>query len=111
MLYERVLITGANGMLGQELVALMSRVPKYDVLATGNNPAPRFKGASCGYAPLDISDPEAVRRVFQDFTPTVAVNCAAMTHVDGCEDDRETCWQVNAKGVETCTSRAPMPRH
>ncbi len=100
MLYQRVLITGANGMLGQELVALMSRVPRYDVLATGRDEGPRFSGASCGYLPLDVTDPEAVRRAFLDFTPGVVINCAARTHVDGCEDDRDTCWKVNAVAVE-----------
>ena len=100
MLFERVLITGANGLLGQELVTLMSRFPEYDVLATGRDPAPRFKDASCGYAPLDITDAEAMRRLFQDFTPTVVVNCAAMTQVDGCETDRDACWEINTVAVE-----------
>jgi len=100
MLFERVLITGANGLLGQELVTLMSRFPEYDVLATGRDAAPRFKGASCGYAPLDITDTEAVRRLFQDFTPSVVINSAAMTQVDGCEMDRDACWQINTEAVE-----------
>ncbi len=100
MLYERVLITGANGLLGQELVGLMSRFPEYDVLATGRSALPRFQGASCGYTRLDVTDAEAVRRLFQDFTPTVVINCAAMTQVDGCEVAREACWKVNAEAVE-----------
>ncbi|MFQ5568585.1 MAG: dTDP-4-dehydrorhamnose reductase [Rhodothermales bacterium] len=100
MLYQRVLITGANGMLGQELVTLMSRFPHYDVLATGRNGTPRFKGASCGYAPLDITACDDVRRLFQDFTPSVVINCAAMTQVDRCEEDKEACWKINAEAVE-----------
>ena len=100
MLFERVLITGANGLLGQELVLLTSRFPAYDVLATGRDAAPRFKGASCGYAPLDITDAGAVQHLFQDFTPTVVVNCAAMTQVDDCETDRDACWEINTVAVE-----------
>ena len=100
MLFERVLITGANGLLGQELVTLMSRFPEYDVLATGRDAAPRFKGASCGYAPLDITDTEAVQRLFEDFTPSVVINSAAMTQVDGCETNREACWDINTVAVE-----------
>ena len=100
MLYERVLITGANGLLGQELVALMSRFPEYDVLATGRNATPRFRNASCGYTLLDITDTEAVQRIFQDFSPGVVINCAAMTQVDGCEVAREACWTVNTVAVE-----------
>lgn len=100
MLYKRVLITGANGLLGQELVRLMSRYPEYDVLATARDANPRFDGCSCGYAPLDITDVAGIRRVFQDFTPGVVINCAAMTQVDDCETDRDTCWKVNADAVE-----------
>ncbi|HET6567529.1 MAG TPA: dTDP-4-dehydrorhamnose reductase [Rhodothermales bacterium] len=100
MLYHRVLITGANGLLGQELVALMSRFPEYDVLATGRGPAPRFEDASCGYVPLDVTAPQDVRRIFQDFSPGVVVNCAACTQVDLCEREREDCWAVNTTAVE-----------
>ena len=100
MLFKRVLITGANGLLGQELVALMSRFPEYDVLATGRSATPRFKDASCGYTALDITDPDAVRRLFQDFAPSVVINSAAMTQVDDCERDRDLCWKVNTAAVE-----------
>lgn len=100
MLYSRVLITGANGLLGQALVARLSRRPEYDVLATARDAEPRYEGASCGYAPLDITDPDALARLFEDFTPGVVINCAAMTQVDQCEEDRRTCWEVNAEAVE-----------
>ncbi|MDA0378995.1 MAG: dTDP-4-dehydrorhamnose reductase [Bacteroidetes bacterium] len=100
-MFHRVLITGANGMLGQELVRQMGRKPEYDVLATGRDAAPRFSGGSCGYTHLDIADPAAVERLFADFAPDVVINCAAMTQVDACESDRDTCWQINAVAVET----------
>ncbi len=100
MLYKRVLITGANGLLGQELVDLMSRYPEYDVLATARDAVPRFRAQSCGYAPLDVTVPDDVSRLFQDFTPSVVINCAAMTQVDQCEIDRDECWKVNVEAVQ-----------
>lgn len=100
MLFERVLITGANGMLGQELVAQLSRQPQYDVLATGRDDAPRFPKASCGYVPMDITDQTAVRRIFEDFAPSTVINCAAMTQVDACEDQRDLCWRINVDAVD-----------
>lgn len=100
MLYNRILITGANGLLGQALVARMSRFPEYDVLATGRDDAPRFRGSSCGYAPLDITKPSEVKALFNDFTPNVVVNCAAMTEVDRCDEERSACWAVNARAVQ-----------
>ena len=100
MLYKRVLITGANGLLGQELVANLSRHPDFDILATGRDAAARFKGGSCGYTPLDITDHKAVRDVLLDFTPDVIINCAAMTNVDQCEKERKACWEINVEAVE-----------
>ncbi len=99
-MFNRILITGANGMLGQELVKLMGRKPEYDVLATGRDAEPRFKGGSCGYTQLDITNAKALERLFDDFEPDVVINCAAMTQVDDCERERERCWQVNAEAVE-----------
>ncbi len=100
MLFNRILITGANGLLGQSLVSLLSRFPEYDVLATARDDAPRYRGGSGGYATLDICDFEEVRRVFADFTPGVVINCAALTAVDECEVDRERCWRINVDAVE-----------
>lgn len=88
-------------MLGQQLVRRMSEFPEYDVLATARDAAPRFAEHAGGYAPLDITDPAAVRRIFDDFAPTVVVNGAAMTNVDACETQREDCWRVNVAAVET----------
>jgi dTDP-4-dehydrorhamnose reductase len=101
VLFSRVLITGANGLLGQALVEHMSTWPEYDVLATARDDEPRYREASCGYVPLDIARPGDVKRVFSDFTPDVVINCAAMTQVDDCETQRDRCWQVNVDAVET----------
>lgn len=101
MLYNRVLITGANGLLGQALVRRMSRFPEYDVLATGRDDAPRFEGGSCGYVPLDVTRADDVATVFQDFAPNVVVNCAAMSDPSECAENRDAAWAVNAGAVET----------
>ena len=101
MLYNRILITGANGLLGQALVHRMSRFPEYDVLATGRDDTPRFDGGSCGYAPLDVTNPDAVDTLFHDFTPNVVINCAAVSDIGACEADRDRAWDVNATAVQT----------
>lgn len=106
MLYKRVLITGANGLLGQELVARMSSLPVYDVLATGRDATPRYVRGSCGYTRLDITDAESIHRIYEDFAPDVVVNCAAVTQVDACETERDACWKVNADAVETLARAA-----
>lgn len=101
ILFSRVLVTGANGLLGQALVRILSTDPRYDVLATARDEALFAPDVSCGYIPLDITNGARIRRVFEDFSPGVVVNCAAMTQVDLCETKRERCWKVNVDAVET----------
>jgi len=100
MTFERVLVTGACGLLGQELVKQLSLNPQLDVLATGRDELPSFKDASVGYTRMDITDFGQMGQVFEDFTPHVVVNCAAMARVDLCETERERCWTVNVEAVE-----------
>jgi dTDP-4-dehydrorhamnose reductase len=81
----RVLITGAAGMLGQDLVG--ASVDAGHVLAA----LPR--------AELDITDPDAVEAAVRAARPDVVFNCAAYTNVDGCETDVETALTVNGGGA------------
>lgn len=99
-LYQRILLTGASGLVGQALVERLSAIPEVDLLATGRDARPRYTEGSCGYTPLDVTDAEAVRRLFVDFAPGVVINCAAITKVEAGEADRARCWAVNVDAVE-----------
>lgn len=100
IVYKRILVTGANGLLGQALVRILSANQNYDVLATGRDSVSRSPDVSGGYISLDITRHEDVKQIFTDFTPDVVVNCAAMTHVDQCELNKKECWDVNVNAVE-----------
>lgn len=77
-----LLITGANGQLGQTLSALLP-----DAIAVD-------------FDKLDITDENAVNYFCQTNKIDTIVNCAAYTAVDKAEDDRDLCYAVNVKGVE-----------
>ena len=82
----RVLITGAQGLVGSALVEHCKFMGD-EVLAH-----PRQT--------LDIVDTELVTKTITDARPDIVINCAAWTDVDGCESDTERAFQVNAQGPE-----------
>lgn len=94
----KVLITGANGLLGSKLVALLSTVGDADLLATSKG-GPRNPITSGKFESLDITNPEDVTRVISKFKPDVVINTAAMTQVDDCESQRAQCDLINTTAV------------
>lgn len=101
---HRILVTGANGLVGQALVRRLSALPEVDLLATSREDTPRFSARSGGYAPLDVTDADAVRRIFHDFAPSAVVHCAALSRVEDCETERSRCWTVNVEATERLAS-------
>lgn len=93
---NKVLVTGANGLLGQKVVRTLSN--EFEVLATGRKPASLLPDID--YKPCDITSRSDIRQLIFTFKPNVIVNAAAYTDVDGCEDDRENCWKTNVHAIE-----------
>jgi dTDP-4-dehydrorhamnose reductase len=81
----KTLITGAAGMLGQDLVdACVQR---------GHEVYP------CARDQLDVTDAEMCDEVLAEIRPEVVVNCAAWTDVDGAESDEAGAMLVNDTGA------------
>lgn len=93
----KILITGANGLLGQKLVQLLSN-QRVSFLATSQGPS-RIQTADISYLPLDVKERGQVLKVVKEYAPKVIIHTAAMTQVDQCETDRERCWQLNVMAV------------
>lgn len=108
---SRILITGANGLLGQYLISALSDAQSV-VLATakGERRFPIRDPQRFTYAELDITDREAVLTMVQDFAPDVIIHGAAMTAPDPCETDRETCLKVNVEGTAHVAEAASINR-
>ena len=95
----RVLITGANGLLGQKLVNLYAEKSDVDLIATAKGPDRNPKG-SHKYVELDITNEDEVHQVIESIRPEVIINTAAMTHVDQCELNPDACRLLNVTAVE-----------
>lgn len=95
----KILITGANGLLGQKLVAQLVERGGFEVIATGKGPS-RLDGAGYQYLNLDITNPDEVARVISEIAPATIIHSAAMTNVDQCELNREACLELNVQSTE-----------
>jgi dTDP-4-dehydrorhamnose reductase/dTDP-4-dehydrorhamnose 3,5-epimerase len=88
----RVLVTGAAGPLGFDMVKLL-----------------KDKGIECVGADrndFDITDAKAVEKFFKKYKPTAVIHCAAYTAVDKAEDEREICHAVNVVGTKNVAAAA-----
>ena len=54
---------------------------------------------------LDVTDRISIEGALADIRPDVVINCAAMSDVDGCEDDPVTAYKVNTYGVYNIASK------
>lgn len=97
---KKILITGANGLLGQKLVELLAFQNTVQILATGKGEARFVTTKKVDYRPMDITNPDEIYKVCADFQPDTIIHTAAMTQVDDCESAREECWQMNVKAIE-----------
>ena len=94
---KKLLITGASGLLGNNLACYFAR--KFDVLGLYNeHPVviPGIRTESC-----DLLDVDALRRVVDGFRPSVIIHCASLANVDACESDPELSERLNV----ACTGR------
>ena len=92
----RILVTGANGQLGSDVV---------DCLLQNGHEVIRAHKEDC-----DITDAAAVYGYFDSVAPEAVIHCAAYTAVDRAESDREACFAVNVTGSENVAKAAEKHR-
>src|SRR5215216_2847358 len=90
----KVLITGAGGMTGAELVR-QAQDRSWDVVALTRSD-------------LDISDADAVEGIIGRDRPDVIINAAAYTAVDAAEENAESAMAVNAAGAQNLARSAKI---
>lgn len=92
----KVLITGANGLLGQKLVELfLDQNVNFIATSVGEN-----RNYDCppeNYYSMDITDNNQLIEVIEKSKPTHVIHTAAITNVDYCELNPNECEEVNVK--------------
>ena len=84
---KKILVTGANGQLGQCLQKISSQFEEFEFIFTDSET-------------LDITNKEEVNDFFWQNAPDFCINAAAYTAVDLAETDVEKAFLVNADGAE-----------
>ena len=87
-----ILVTGANGQLGNE-IRRRSKASVHNYIFTD-------------VAELDITNASAVLCATEEIKPEVIINCAAYTNVDKAEDDEQTAHLINCTAVENLAAAA-----
>ena len=80
----KILVTGCNGQLGNEMQLLEQANPQHTYYNTD-------------VAELDITNQEAIEAFVEEYQIDGIVNCAAYTAVDKAEDNEELCTKLNAE--------------
>ena len=83
---NKVLVTGANGMLGQDLCPILQEFG-YEVIKTDIDT-------------MDITDLNSVKNKIMEEKPDFIIHCAAYTNVDKAEDDLKNAILINKKVTE-----------
>lgn len=86
---QKILVTGAKGQLGTEMVKLLKEM-KYEVYGYGR-------------AELDITDFQQVKNVIDHIRPNIVIHAAAYTKVDAAESEPDQAFLVNAYGTRNVT--------
>ena len=83
---KKVMITGADGMLGTDVVAQLSQRSVHRVIPLT-------------IQDMDITDDEQVQRVITTHRPDVIIHCAAYTAVDAAEENSTLAFDINAEAT------------
>ena len=97
---KKVLVTGSNGLLGQKIIYSLIERKDIDLLASSKGLNRLICKSGYRYIDLDITRNKEVEKVFENENPDAVINCAAMTNVDYCEENQDSCWKINVNAVE-----------
>jgi dTDP-4-dehydrorhamnose reductase len=96
---KKILLTGANGLLGQKVTEIFARETEHTLYLTDLQES-AYNGKKYEYFSMDITKKEQVKEHIKNILPDIIINTAAYTNVDGCETEKEMCWRVNVDAVK-----------
>lgn len=93
----RILVTGASGMLGKDVVAELVKEPGFAVFSLVRNKTAFLAGEQ---VVADLQSSTSIAALMQEVSPDFIIHCAALTDLDQCERERETAYRLNVASVQ-----------
>ncbi|MEM2058559.1 MAG: dTDP-4-dehydrorhamnose reductase [Thermoproteota archaeon] len=90
----KILLTGATGLLGYNLLRLLLETG-YEIIATYHNSTLDDFLNDIAWVRVDLEDQEKIMQAVREVAPDVIMHAAAYTDVDGCEVNREKAYRIN----------------
>jgi dTDP-4-dehydrorhamnose reductase len=93
----KILVTGANGLLGQHLIRQLVEEGKFNIYATGKGPSRLPFGLTNGvtYHQADLTDFKKAQALIEKLSPHIIIHAAAMTQPNDCAANKTACWKMN----------------
>lgn len=88
----RILVTGANGQLGYDVIRVLKEK--------------KIEHIGIDIKELDITIESDVNKFVNEYKPTHIIHCAAYTQVDKAEDNKELCYNINVLGTKYLVNAA-----
>lgn len=101
---EKILVTGANGFLGQHLTLTLCKAG-YKVIATGRGHC-RIPGGTFEYRSLDLTGRLAVGNLLTGIQPDVIIHTAALSKPDECNANKERCLLENVEATRNLVTQS-----
>lgn len=94
---ERILIVGAGSKTAEAVQRILRTETPYELYTVGRSTVTTNEN---GAFQADFTHRKEIKEVCMKIRPSVIINTAAYTNVDGCEEQKQEAWTVNVKGVE-----------
>ncbi|MBI2627905.1 MAG: SDR family oxidoreductase [Candidatus Niyogibacteria bacterium] len=99
---KRILITGANGMLGREITDIFSKNKKYNVFGIIRSRKP--KNPKVCFIIADLRDIKSLKKIVSSVKPNIIIHSAAIVNLDLCEQNKREADLLHIKATEILAS-------
>jgi len=109
---EKILVIGASGLIGQELIHQLSKID-YNVIA-GVNTRTIYSEIPITQVKIDLLSQDNVKKIIISESPDVIINLAAISSMQKCEKERDIAYNLNVQGVNyllnsiSCLENKPL---